>query len=244
MQLKHSPHFQLYMENANTSISSLGIIMDGNRRYAREHGLSMVEGHRRGLQKMHEVVSWAKDAGVKQLVVYAFSSENWKRSEEEVADLVSLMREAFSHKEGREKIKEHKVRVRFIGDLNRLPDDLKTSVRNIEEETAHHADHALSIALSYGGQDEILFAVNALLEKKANHPVSKEVFESMLWSGDMTAPDLIIRTGGEKRLSNFLTWHSAYAELAFIETFWPALTKEEFLSTLSDASERERRFGR
>lgn len=219
-------------------IRTLGIIMDGNRRYAREHGLSSVEGHRAGFEKLKEVVSWVHDAGIPNLVVFGFSTENWNRDEREVSYLIELLRTGLEA-EGR-RIGERGGRVKFIGDRTRFPEDVQELMARVEADTAE-GSHTLYLALSYGGRAEIVDAVNRLVASGTS--VSEEEFSRALWTADMPDPDLIIRTSGEQRLSGFLPWQGVYAELFFVKSYWPAFSKEEFDAVISEYGERERRYG-
>ncbi|MEK7178671.1 MAG: polyprenyl diphosphate synthase [Patescibacteria group bacterium] len=219
----------------------IGIIMDGNRRWARARGMSSFEGHRAGKEKLKEVMEWVKEAGIPHLVVYAFSSENWNRTKEEVGYLMDLLRLVFS-KELPEFIKKE-VRIRFVGERSRLPWDVEEVLRTAEKETEEFSAHTLWIALSYGGRDEIVHATNSILDLKSDKPVTEEVFSRYLFTAGMPDPDLIIRTGGERRLSNFLPWQSVYSELFFEDTYWPDFEKEDFTRILKEFAGRERRRG-
>ncbi|MES2014649.1 MAG: polyprenyl diphosphate synthase [Patescibacteria group bacterium] len=221
-------------------IQSIGIIMDGNRRWAKAEGLPSLEGHRRGLDKVKELVSWVQDAGIKELVLYAFSTENWNRTPVEVEYLMKLFENAFG-KEIDEMI-EKEVRVRFIGQRDRLPVSLQKKIDETEERTKGGAKSTLVIALSYGGRAEIVAGVNALLSQKVES-VDESSFRKALWGGEFSDPDLIIRTGGDKRLSNFLTWQSVYSELFFTDTKWPAFEKTELDAILAEYALREQRRG-
>ncbi len=214
--------------------------MDGNRRWAKAEGLPSLEGHRRGLDKVKELVSWVQDAGIKELVLYAFSTENWNRTPVEVEYLMKLFENAFG-KEIDEMI-EKEVRVRFIGQRDRLPVSLQKKIDETEERTKGGAKSTLVIALSYGGRAEIVAGVNALLSQKVES-VDESSFRKALWGGEFSDPDLIIRTGGDKRLSNFLTWQSVYSELFFTDTKWPAFEKTELDAILAEYALREQRRG-
>lgn len=212
----------------------VGFIMDGNRRFAREQNLPEVAGHVAGKEKFTEVANWVVEAGIPHAVFYAFSTENWKRSPEEVEQLINLMLLDL-----RDRVK---AKIKIIGKVSDLP-------HAVQENIARHEVFSLEkdyqttiwIALSYGGRPEILAAVN---EAVANgSPITEEEFSMLMWSNGMPDPDLIIRTGGEHRLSGFLTWQSIYSELFFCDTYWPAFSKEEFLHILKDYSKRERRIG-
>lgn len=219
----------------------MGIIMDGNRRWAKEHGLSTLEGHRKGLENLKEITRAAFSAGVKTLYFYAFSTENWNRAPEEVSYLMDLFAGAI--KKELAELKDEGVRVRFVGDLSRLSEGLRTAAYALEKETANGEKGTLALCLSYGGRPEILAAVNALMGKGKTH-IDEEDFRKALWGGDLPDPDLIIRTSGEQRLSNFLTWQSAYSELAFTNTKWPDFTEGELLQIFAAYAARERRHGK
>lgn len=214
--------------------------MDGNRRWAREHGLPTLEGHMRGYQQAKEVASWCREAGVKYLTLYAFSNENWNRSKEEVAYLIELFKSIFMNEA--DDFKKENGAVRFIGDLARFGPEFETQAKKLEDENPASPSLTVVIALSYGGRQEIVRAANQLLrEKKEN--VSEEEFAAHLYTSGIPDPDLIIRTSGEKRLSGFLPWQSTYSELFFVEKNWPDFEKADFESVLAEFAARERRHG-
>ena len=217
----------------------VGIILDGNRRWAKAQGLPKLEGHRRGYEKTLDAARWACDRGIKHLTVYAFSTENWNREQEEVSYLMNLLREAAE--KGLQDLAKEGVRVRFIGTRDRLAPDLLAAMEKVEKESALHS-FTLWVCLSYGGRAEI--AAAAAAAARTGEPITEETLQSHLWSAEMPEPDIIIRPGGEKRLSNFLTWQSVYSELFFIDTPWPAFTEEDFDSILTDYAQRERRHGK
>ncbi|MBU6491099.1 di-trans,poly-cis-decaprenylcistransferase [Patescibacteria group bacterium] len=220
----------------------VGILMDGNRRWARGHGLSISQGHATGLKKAKEITRHAFARGVDTVILYAFSTENWNRPPEEVKHLMKLFGGALVRE--LDELSREGIRVRFIGDLTRLPESLRAAAERFERERSHSdSGKTLAIALSYGGRAEILAAVNRLL-KEGKESMNEEDMRAVLWSTSMRDPDLIIRTGGEKRLSNFLPWQSVYSELFFLDTLWPDFSKEELDAVLADFSERERRHGR
>lgn len=230
------------MNTMTSTPTTIGIVMDGNRRYAKEQGLTSFEGHRQGMRKIRDVVRWAKEAGVQNVITYAFSTENWNRLPEEVAYLMTLFESAFGG-EDIEAIKQEGFRVRVIGERDRLPKALQKKVEEAEERTKEGEAGTLAVALSYGGRTEIVDAVNRILQSGASS-VDEQTLRSMMWSADIPDPDLIIRTGGDQRLSNFLPWQSVYSELFFTETKWPAFEKGEFDSILAAYGARERRLGR
>ena len=226
----------------NTQIpTSIGIIMDGNRRFAKAKGLPTLEGHRAGYEKMREVIGWCKDSGVRNLIVYAFSTENWNRAEEEVSYLMDLFRMVIETIV--EEAKKDDTRVIFLGERTRLPQDILKRMKWAEEETASFTTFTLGIALSYGGRAEIVDAIRRI-PKESLETISEEEFSDLLWTKDIPDPDLIIRTSGERRLSNFLPWQSVYSELFFIDSMWPDFTREEFERILKEYEARERRRGK
>ncbi|MBP7741693.1 MAG: di-trans,poly-cis-decaprenylcistransferase, partial [Candidatus Pacebacteria bacterium] len=229
------------MTNPETAGLSVGIIMDGNRRWARERGLHTFEGHKAGLEKIPELMEWAKEMGVKEVVLYAFSTENWGRAVDEVDYLMKLFEKFFE--KWMETAVEKGTKIRFIGDLSRASEKIRVLIKRVEETTFEGTEGTLIVAFSYGGRPEILAAVNTLLSQ-GKTMVDEQMFTDALWSHDLMDPDIIVRTGGEKRLSNFLTWRSAYSELFFTDTKWPAFSKEEFLSIIEEYGNRERRRGK
>jgi len=220
--------------------TTIGIIMDGNRRWARENNLPTLEGHRLGYEKIKELMGWAKEAGVRNIIVYAFSTENWNRTKDEVAYLMDIFR--FMLKKELNRLKQEKIRLRCIGDLQRFAPDMQKLMAKAEKETAEADGPTLGVCLSYGGRAEILNAVNEAIAQ--GKPVDETSFSKYLWTNVIPDPDIIIRTGGEKRLSGFLTWQSVYSELFFTKTYWPAFTKKEFMEILEEFASRDRRNGR
>lgn len=228
--------------NDSSAPRCIGIIMDGNRRWAKERGLPTLVGHTEGLKKTKEILRHAFSRGIDTAILYAFSTENWNRTSEEVGYLMNLFNDAIENEF--EELSKEGVHVRFIGDLARLPENLRAAARNLEERSATTAKgKTLVIALSYGGRAEIVAGVNKLLQE-GKKEVNAEDVAAALWSSGIPDPDLIIRSGGEKRLSNFLPWQSVYSELFFTDSFWPAFTKEEFDSILEEFAARERRHGK
>ena len=219
---------------------SVGIIMDGNRRYAKGQGLPAFEGHVRGYKKLRELVLWAKELRVTHLTVYAFSTENWKRTQDEVELLMTLFERAIG--EMIERSKREGIRMRFIGDRKMLSHQLLAIIEKAESETSGENALILTIALSYGGRDELLRAIRKL-PKDMLEKLTEEELSGYLDTKENPDPDIIIRTGGEHRLSNFLLWQSSYSELHFTDTLWPDFSKEEFAAALTWYQSRERRNG-
>jgi len=219
----------------------IGIIMDGNRRWAREHGLPTVEGHRVGYTKAKELSGWCRDAGVKNLILYAFSRENWSRSPEEVAYLVEIFKTVLFGEA--EEFRKENGALRFLGELDRFGDDFVAQAKLLEETNPKEPSMTVVIALSYGGRQEIARAVNEILKEKKTQ-VSEADIAAHLYTHGIPDPDLIIRTSGEQRLSGFLPWQSVYSELFFVPMHWPAFMKKDFEAVLSEFASRQRRHGK
>ena len=218
----------------------VGIIMDGNGRWAVRRGLPRIEGHRKGAETTERIVVAASKIGIKYLSLYAFSTENWKRPKEEVNFLFSLMYEYVRSKLNL--FLENNVKFRAMGRLWELPDYLQEGFAWMEEQTASCSGMTAVFAVNYGGRQEILDAVNRILKSGLNS-VDQETFRRYLYIPELPDLDLLIRTSGELRISNFLLWQSAYTELWFTDTLWPDFTEEEFKKAIADFSRRERRFG-
>ena len=211
-------------------IKSIGFIMDGNRRWATSQNKSKLEGHRYGLDKVLEVISWAEEEKIKSLTFYAFSTENWKRSPIEIKTLMSLFEELLT--EIFEKLKDKKIELDFIGNFKKLPKKIQRLIEKSRKEKVKKARVKVNIAISYGGRDEIVRAVNKIIKEERRKKVNEKSFEKYLDSANIPEPEIIIRTGGACRLSNFLLWKSAYSELFFIKSHWPAFSKKEFKKIL------------
>lgn len=220
----------------------IGIIMDGNGRWAELRGLPRLEGHRRGAERSKEIIEVSVELGVKALTLYAFSLENWQRPSSEVTTLMKLL-EFYLKKELDRLIKKDVV-FKTIGEIWRLPEHIQAIIREAEKNTASNKGMTLITALSYSGRNEILRAMKKALNSGVKpEDLTEEVFNSYLDTAALPAPDLIIRTSGEMRISNFLLWQGAYSELYFTDTLWPDFTKDEFLLAIQDYQHRERRFG-
>lgn len=229
------------------SLHCLGFIMDGNRRWAKEQGLQTYEGHKKGGEVFADSIRWVRDADIPHAVYYAFSTENWNRSEAEVKYLMDLFRDWLSKIDERveeNRTTDKKINVRIIGQRKDFATDLQEQMKALEEKNKEFPDPATTIwvALSYGGRAELIEAINLAVHNGVE--VTEESFEQLLWTADMPDPDMIVRTSGEHRLSNFLTWRSVYSELHFIEKHWPALTETDFKDILQEYENRERRRGR
>lgn len=220
----------------------IAIIMDGNGRWAELRGIPRTEGHRRGAQRAKEIIEASYEVGLENLTLYAFSLENWRRPRDEVFTLMELLKE-YLQKE-REDMKKRGISFRVIGNRAMIPPDIMKLITDTEDYTAGGNAMNLNLCLSYGGRDEIIRAVRRILmERPAPDSIDEEGFKNYLDTAGIPDPDLIIRTSGEKRISNFLLYQSAYAEFYFTDTLWPDFTKEEFFEAIQDFQRRERRFG-
>jgi undecaprenyl diphosphate synthase len=231
---------------ADTPPCHVAIIMDGNGRWAAAHGLPRVAGHRAGAQAVRRTVETAIRHGVSWITLYAFSSENWRRPAGEVLDLTGLLRH-YLRNEVRE-LKGEGVRLRFIGDRDRFEPDIVADLAHAEADTAGNSRLNLTLALSYGGRAEIAAAARtaaraALQGRLDPETIDEASFSGLLSTAAMPDPDLIIRTSGEQRLSNFLLWQSAYAELLFLDVLWPDFGPAHFAEAMAEYARRERRFG-
>lgn len=220
----------------------VAIIMDGNGRWATQRGLPRLVGHRKGAERVREIVSSCPDLGITHLTVYAFSTENWKRSTAEVLGLMSIF--ARYIKSEAEKLAEVGIRLAFIGDRTRLEPKLQKLMAGIEDRTRHGTALRLTVAINYGGRDEITRAVRAIAAAGiAPQDITDAVISAHLDTAPLPDPDLVIRTSGETRISNFLPWQAAYAEYEFTPTLWPDFTRQDLAAILARFKQRERRFG-
>ena len=222
------------------------IIMDGNGRWAEARGLPRTVGHKRGAEAVKTAVESAVELGVEYLTLYGFSSENWRRPQEEVNDLMGLLR--YYLQSEIKYLQKNGVKLRVIGDRERLAPDIVDLIENGERRTASNKRMTLIIALSYGGRMEIVMAARRLARRVeegalASEEIDEEAFASNLFTAGIPDPDLLIRTSGEKRISNFLLWQLAYAEFVFVNTLWPDFSKQDFENAIREYHGRERRYG-
>jgi undecaprenyl diphosphate synthase len=221
---------------------SIAIIMDGNGRWAESRGLPVAEGHRAGTRVLRRMVEASIDLGIESLTVYAFSTENWTRPAEEVDDLMGIFEETIERE--LPDLKAQGVRVRFVGRRDRAPEALGTRMAAMESETAHNSRVNLWIAFDYGGRAELVEAARALVASGMSaEDVDEEAFARHLYEPEILEPDLLIRTSGEQRISNFLLWQLAYAELVFVDRLWPDFTEDDLYRALEEYAGRRRRFG-
>ena len=225
----------------------VAIIMDGNGRWAKSQGKPRIFGHKNGVNSVQEVVESAGDIGVKVLTLYAFSTENWKRPADEVGGLMGLLK-VYLQKELTKMLK-NSIRLTCIGDIAKLPADVREVLENTMQQTAGNSKLTLNLALSYGGRAEMVQAIQKIasevregeLETSA---IDEALIDSHLYTADLPDPDLLIRTGGEARLSNFLLWQASYAEIYFTDTMWPDFRRDAIYEAVSEFQSRERRFGK
>ncbi|MDR1629367.1 MAG: di-trans,poly-cis-decaprenylcistransferase [Oscillospiraceae bacterium] len=227
----------------------IGIIMDGNGRWATQKGLPRSEGHKAGAKVFKKITEYAVDLGIESLTYYAFSTENWRRPPEEVTALMALFREYLEEAEDRKLENEKKgMRIRFIGETDTLPEDIAHRMETTEQESAGKNAAIVNIAISYGGRQEILHSVREIARQVASgalspEEITQEHIESHLYTEGQPELDLIIRPSGEKRLSNFMVWQSAYAEFWYSDVLWPDFTEQDFNRAIWDFAKRNRRFG-
>jgi undecaprenyl diphosphate synthase len=224
----------------------VAVIMDGNGRWAMARGLPRTAGHRKGVESVRQVIKGARELGVEYLTLFGFSSENWRRPEGEVIDLMHLLR--FYLRSEIAELHRSGIRLRVIGDRARLSADIQSMIANAEDLTKGNTALHLTIALSYGGRQEIVAAARRLAEDAKSgridpSEVGEDAFGSYLLTADLPDPDLLIRSSGEKRISNFLLWQCAYTEMVFIDTLWPDFTKRDLENAIEEFHRRVRRFG-
>jgi len=228
-------------KNKNTP-NHVGIIMDGNRRWARERNLPTLEGHLKGYEKMRRAPDWFFARGVKILSVYAFSTENWNRSRDEVNYLMKLIKKAID--EEVEEIDKKGYRILISGRIDELPGDLPEACHSVMNKTKANQKGILNICLNYGGRAEIIDAVRKMIKNKVDiNQVHEGMMKKYLYHGELGDPDIIVRTSGEQRLSGFQLWQSAYSELMFIKKYWPDFEESDVDLILAEYAQRKRRFG-
>ena len=226
----------------NLSIPShIGIILDGNGRWAKKRGLKRLDGHKMGVDAVKKTIKACQKFNIKVLSVYAFSTENWKRSKEEVFGIFKLLENAID--ENKNNFIKNNIQVRVMGDFSKLPENVSGKIVDVIEETKNNTGLIFNIALNYGGQDEILRAVNLCHLNNQGKEITKQTFESYLYTNGLPPVDFVIRTSGEQRLSNFMLYQCAYAEFYFPKIYWPQFNEKFLLKALKVFSKRNRRFG-
>jgi len=227
----------------------IGIILDGNRRFAKKLMMKPWMGHEWGAQKVEKLFDWCKELGIKEITLYAFSIQNFNRPKEEFDYLMNIFKKEFNRLLNDEilKLEKDKVRINFIGRIWKFPEDIQDIMKKLMYKTKDYNNYTINFAMAYGGREEVLDAVKRIGEKVKNgkldiNEINEEIFSENLYMDH--EPDLIIRTGGEKRTSNFLIWQSWYSEWLFLEKTWPEFEKEDLIKAIEDFSQRERRFGK
>jgi len=235
------------MIDKNKIPAHIAVIMDGNGRWAARRGEARFLGHKKGVDAVKRIVDEASNIGVRYLTLFTFSAENWKRPEEEINALMSILIASFNSEI--ERLKSNNIRILVIGDMDSLPDDVQKTLHQAMESTSRNTGLSLVLALSYGGRQDIICAVRKIsldIQKKkiTLSDISRELFRNYLSTANIPDPELLIRTGGEYRISNFLLWELAYTEFYFTRTLWPDFGKEEFQTAIIEYQGREKRFGK
>lgn len=249
-----STAYQTYEKRLLKEITSrpvpghVAVIMDGNRRYAKEFGLLVAEGHEKGKEKLEEMIEWCLELGIRVLTVYAFSTENVSRETDEVSTLMRMFAQNFRKLADDDRVHKHGIRIRVLGQRELLPDDVRESVEYAEERTKDYDEYSFNIAVGYGGRQELLHAVRKIAGEVKDgrmkvEEIGEDTFYRYLYTSDLPDPDLILRTSGEERISNFLLWQLAYSELYFSDVYWPGFRKVDFLRAVRSYQLRKRRFG-
>lgn len=227
----------------------VAVIMDGNRRFARELGLDTEEGYLKGRERLEKLLEWCIELGIRVITVYAFSTENLKnRPRNEVDRLMELFAENFRKAADDPRVHEHRIRIRALGQVSLLPEGVQEAIRYAEEKTKGYTSFLYNIAIAYGGRQEIISAIRSIAEdilagKVKTEEITEELLASYLYTRDLPDPDLIIRTSGEERISNFLLWQAAYSELYFCDVYWPGFRKIDFLRAIRSYQMRSRKYG-
>lgn len=223
--------------------------MDGNRRFASQLGLDQESGHTEGRKKLEDMLDWCTDLDIEILTVYAFSTENFKRESKEVQHLMELFKKNFRKAAEDERVHEKEIKINAIGNVEKLPNDVREAIHFAEEKTEDYDNYFFNIAVGYGGREEIIQGIRKIAEKVKTgeldvEDIDEKVFAERLYTSDFPDPDLILRTSGEERISNFLLWQSAYSELYFTDVYWPGFRKIDFLRAIRSYQDRHRRKGK
>jgi len=221
-------------------VSHIAIILDGNRRYARKKGWIKYKGHEKGAETVGKLLEWCREFQIKELTLYCLSTENLKRSKKELDFLFKLFKKSFEELKNNQKIKESKVKIRFVGELSLLPEDLRKICKEIEQKTENYNNYKLNFCIAYGGRLELLTAINKIKSKKGK--ITEKDLQDNLWLS--SSPHLIIRTGGRTRTSNFLPWQSVYSEWLFLKKLWPEFNKQDLKKAIQEFNKRKRNFGK
>lgn len=223
-----------------TNIQHLAIVLDGNRRYAKARGLPVWEGHEEGAKNVERLFDWCKELNIRELTLYVLSTENLKRESIELQYLFKLFKNWFNKFKKDKRIHENKVRIKFIGDLSLVPENIRKLALEIQEDTKNYDNYIVNSCFAYGGRLELVDTLNKLKDKEGK--ITEQDIKDALWLS--SEPDLIIRTGGVKRTSNFLPWQSVYSELIFLDKLWPEFTKDDLIACIKEFEARKRNFGK
>jgi len=228
------------MNIENDSLRHVAIIMDGNRRWAKKRNLPIAAGHKAGADTLQKIIETFIELKIEYLTVYAFSTENWNRAPKEVEDLMNLLREYLVKLENDNQ--DRNVKIRVVGDINRLDEDIRNKIYTLQDKTKNNTGLTINIALNYGGRNEIIHAIKSLSNEELES-LTIDSFSEKLYTYPSPDPDLIIRTAGEQRISNFLLWQCAYSEFWYTDVLWPDFSKKHLLKAIDDFSKRQRKFG-
>jgi undecaprenyl diphosphate synthase len=235
------------IEKLSNIPNHVAIIMDGNGRWAKKRKMPRIYGHKKGADALRDVMNGCRDIGIKYLTIYAFSAENWQRPQDEVSGLMELLHH-FLQKEIAV-LHKNNIKLLIIGDKTKLPENINSEVTKAEELTKNNTDFTFIVALSYGSRQEIVSATKQIAQMVKNdelqiEEITENLIHTKLYTGNLPEPDLLIRTGGEQRISNFLLWQSAYTEFYFSDILWPDFTAKHLQTAIDDYAKRERRFGK
>ena len=231
----------------NNNPKHIAIILDGNRRFAKKQGLKPWLGHKFGADKIKEISKWCRELGIKELTLYAFSIDNFNRSEQEKKVLFSLFEESIKKLKNDEGLDNNGIKVRFIGRLHMFPENIQKEMYEVMERTKNNDNFKLNFAMAYSSKAEITDALKKIIQKLKNKEIKEEYIDEELIKENLylsSSPDILIRPGGEKRISDFLLWQISYSELFFIDKLWPEFTKQDLIHIIKEFNQRERRFGR
>ncbi len=227
----------------NTIPNHIAIIPDGNRRWARDRGITKKEGYAIGIRKIGDVLKWCKESDVKMLTMWGFSIDNFNRDDAEISTLFSLFKENLKKAISSDEKNKHDLRVRFFGRIHCFPEEIQNMIREAEKLSENNSKYQLNLLLSYGGREEMVDTVNSIIRKGIKE-VDERTLSDNLYTAGIPDPDLVIRTSGEQRLSGLMPWQTCYSEFYFAENLWPDFSKDEFKAALSEFSRRKRRFGK
>lgn len=232
---------------ASKAPKHVAIILDGNRRFAKKLGLHPWKGHEYGVKKLEGMLNWCRELGIKELTLYSFSTENFRRTKQEKDFLFNIFRKEFNNMKYREDIFKNKIKINVIGRLHMFPKEIQKAIREIMQKTKKHNKFIVNFAMAYGGRQEIVDAVKKIAQLIKNNKINANNINENTITKNLymqSEPEMVIRPGGEKRISNFLIWQSSYSELIFTDNLWPEFTKKDLVKCIEEFNKRERRFGK